>query len=71
MHIITHKKQLDDYLSKHHLLASMEHVLVDKRFWAVLGIAAVVGVIILLAMLSTESATGFDTREIYPFYPLP
>ncbi len=43
----------------------------NKKFWAIMGLIALVGLITLTFILAAKSGTTIDETEFYPFYPLP
>jgi len=45
-----------------------DHMIHDPRFWAVLALAALFGLMVLAAILS-ESTGGTTMTPIYPTYP--
>ncbi len=57
--------------SGHHMVVGMEHMVHDKRFWAIVAFAAFMAVLITVAVLSViyggESPERLPTSPFFPY----
>lgn len=55
---------------RHDMAMRMGHVVHDERFWAIMGAAILLGLLITLAVLTATSGNqGPIVNPMYPFFP--
>jgi len=56
---------------KHGVAMSMAHLVHNDRFWALVALAVLIGLVLTVALLTGyREGTGPEMVPMYPFYPI-